>query len=252
MNRILLCEGKTDAVLLGYYLDKVCGYEHTKKVITKQIKINKSDNEFFAWHKKGNDCLLIWGVGGKNCFKPAIEQFYNVLKKSSDDEAYNQFLLVCDRDLEKDNKVILAEYSECFTGVGIPLTNNKVETGEYINSFEQGKSIKTFALVIPDKNLGALETILIDSLKEDEYDRKIVNQSEKFVVETRQIADKYITSDRLELKAKLSTVFAIMSPDKVFNFIDDILKTTVKWEDKESLNDLFKPLIQSLGYGDGE
>ncbi len=28
MNRLILCEGKTDAVLLSYYLEKTCGWMH--------------------------------------------------------------------------------------------------------------------------------------------------------------------------------------------------------------------------------
>ena len=30
MNRLILCEGKTDAILLSYYLGKTCGWEFCK------------------------------------------------------------------------------------------------------------------------------------------------------------------------------------------------------------------------------
>ncbi len=247
MNTIILCEGKTDAVLLGYYLDKICGFTHTNEKINKQLTIGKNkSNEIFEWYSRGNDYLAIWGIGGKDCFKPAIKDFYNVLKKSSEELTYHQFVIVCDRDLQKDDTVILSEYSKCFADSTITLNNNKIQEAEFKNSFGQSKSIKTLAVVIPQDKLGALETVLLDSIKEDEYDRNIVEKSERFVVETRLIADKYISSDRLELKAKLSSVFAIMSPEKVFNFIDDLLKTTVKWEEKKYLNNLFEELIKVL------
>jgi len=28
MNKMILCEGKTDAILLSYYLKKTCGWTH--------------------------------------------------------------------------------------------------------------------------------------------------------------------------------------------------------------------------------
>ena len=251
MNTIILCEGKTDAVLLGYYIDKICRFTHTNEKINKEITIDKKrSNEFFEWHTRNKNCLAIWGVGGKDCFKLAIEEFYNVLKKSSDTLTYRQFIIVCDRDIEKDNEIILSKYSKYFTQSSIILANNQLHKGEFLNSFGQSRSINTFALVIPQDKLGALENALLDSIKEDKYDRNIVENGEKFVKETRLVARKYISSDRLELKAKLSSVFAIMSPEKVFNFIDDMLKTTVKWEEKKYLNDLFEDLVKVLDNGE--
>lgn len=251
MNTIILCEGKTDAVLLGYYIDKLCGFAHTKERINKQITIAmRQSNEFFEWHTRGKDCLAIWGVGGKNCFNSAIEEFYNVLKKSSDTLTYQQFIIVCDRDSEEDDQTIITEYSKCFTQSNFPIANNVLQKAEYINSFEQRKFINTLALVIPQDKLGALETALLDSIREDDYDKNIVEKSEQFVMDTRLVAGKYISSERLELKAKLSAVFAIMSPEKVFSFIDDLLKTTVKWEEKKYLNDLFQELVKVFDNGE--
>jgi hypothetical protein len=37
-----------------------------------------------------------------------------------------------------------------------------------------------------------------------------------------------------------------MSPEKVFGFIDELLMTTVKWEEKSTLMELFDPLIQLI------
>lgn len=250
MNTIILCEGKTDAVLLGYYIDKVCGFTHTKEKINKTITIGQNkENEFFTWHIKGNDCLAIWGIGGKDCFMSAIESFFNVLKKSSDDLTYQKFAIVCDRDMQKDDSIILSEFSQYFSDARMPFENNKIQNGVYFNSFGQAKSIITFTLIIPQDKFGALETVLLESIKEDEYDKKIVEKSDEFVTKIRAIANKYIQSDRLELKAKLSTVFAIMSPEKVFSFIDEILKTTVKWEEKQYVNELFKELIKLTNEG---
>lgn len=54
MNKIILCEGETDAILLSYYLDKVAGWKFCKKVPSEvAIKTDAYDME------QGIDALLV-------------------------------------------------------------------------------------------------------------------------------------------------------------------------------------------------
>ena len=66
MNKIILCEGETDAILLSYYLGKVSGWSFCKKppanIAIKPDAFEQSVN----WYQKGSDRLLICGVGGKD------------------------------------------------------------------------------------------------------------------------------------------------------------------------------------------
>ena len=57
MNKIILCEGETDAILLSYYLGKVAGWKFCKKppayIAIKPDAFEQSVN----WYKKGmTDC----------------------------------------------------------------------------------------------------------------------------------------------------------------------------------------------------
>lgn len=247
MNTIILCEGKTDAVLLSYYIDKVCGFEVVKGKVNKQLTLGQNKgNEFFSWHEKDNDYVAIWGIGGKDCFKRSIADFFNALKKSPDTLTYDAIAIVCDRDLIRNDEIILSEFSDFFLEANIPFANNKVSIGNYLNSFGEKREINSFALIIPQEQFGALETVLLEAIKGNAYDKKIVERSDDFVNQIRYEADRYIKNDRLALKAKLSTVFAIMTPEKVFNFIDEILVTTVKWEDKDYLTELFSELVKLI------
>ncbi len=66
MNKIILCEGQTDAILLSYYLGKVSGWEFCRKP-PKNIAIKEDTfDQSINWYKKGDDHLLICGVGGKD------------------------------------------------------------------------------------------------------------------------------------------------------------------------------------------
>lgn len=251
MNKVILCEGKTDAVLLSYYLNKVCGFEVDKGKVTNQLTLGQNKgNESFSWYRKNNDYLGIWGIGGKNCFKKAISEFFNVLKKSPDTMNYDAIAIVCDRDLEINDAIVLSEFSGFFAEANMIFENNQIRNGDYYNSFGEKRIISTFALIIPQERFGALETVLLEALKGNDYDRKIVEKSDYFVNEIRGDAAQYIKTDRLVLKAKLSTVFAIMTPEKVFSFIDELLVTTVKWEEKEYLNELFGELVEFINQGD--
>ncbi len=99
-----------------------------------------------------------------------------------------------------------------------------------------------FLLVsIPIDQQGALETVLLDAISEDPYDKNIVEKSKSFVSSIRSEAGRYITSDRLQLKADLSVAWAIQSPQKVFDFIDEQIRN-VPGERSETLRDCFREL----------
>lgn len=94
---------------------------------------------------------------------------------------------------------------------------------------------------IPKPKQGALESTLLDSLSENVYDKNIVNKCQKFISGIRSETTKYISSDRLALKAHLSSVFAVMSPEKVFSTLDVVIKNT-PWEKSETLKECFQIL----------
>ena len=68
MNSIILCEGRTDAILLSYYLGRVYGWCYSKKPPKAYTRIEADSNQEVNWYKKNDDYLLIYGVGGKDNF----------------------------------------------------------------------------------------------------------------------------------------------------------------------------------------
>ncbi|MCM1131382.1 MAG: hypothetical protein NC310_07775 [Roseburia sp.] len=81
--------------------------------------------------------------------------------------------------------------------------------------------------------------MLLQSISEKDDDKVIVDKSLNFVEDIKDDASKYLKNKRLILKAKLGTVFAIMSPQKVFSFIDEIIKS-VEWEKSEKILNTFE------------
>lgn len=122
------------------------------------------------------------------------------------------------------------------------MRNNTWEKNTYkLNGFDNTVTINTLLLIIPAESEGALETVLLNSISEDSYDKVIVDDVEEFMNSNQSKYSKYLLNNRLLLKSKLGTVFAIMSPQKVFSFIDEIIKS-VDWEKSALLLKLFEKL----------
>lgn len=238
MNRLILCEGKTDAVLLSYYLEKTCGWMHRKALKSLDIKADERKNESAYWYSKGEENLLICGVGGKDNFDHFFKQKIQAAMINS--SAFSKIAVVTDRD-----KRTVAEIRQTIENVLQPIVshvkNNEWTTNYYQNSFLQETEVDFLLLIIPEEKEGALETLLLDTISENEYDKQIVERSVAYVEEIQPLADKYIHKPRLKLKACLGVTWAIQSPEKVFSFIDEQIRS-VKWEESKILAQCFQKL----------
>ena len=98
-------------------------------------------------------------------------------------------------------------------------------------------------LVIPKEHAGALETVMLSAISENPYDKNIVEKTADFVEKMRTEADRYISTDRLELKAHLGVTWAVQHPEKVFSVIDEQIKS-VRWEEYAALKECFGILCE--------
>lgn len=238
MNRLILCEGKTDAILLGYYLMRTAGWEHEKRA-PKGLEIKTTEkNENVAWYKRGDEMLLICAVGGKDNFGLFFLRYIQrPILNASNGDPFPRIVLITDRDernVEEIESSITQKLSPFFAGT----KNREWVTNRYTDSFDMEKSIETLLLVIPEKHQGALENVMLEAISEEPYDKNIVDKCASFVAELRPEAERYIPTDRMQLKAHLSTVWAIQSPEKAFDHIDMQIKS-VHWEKYETLNQCF-------------
>ena len=238
MNRLILCEGKTDAILLGYYLMKTDDWELERKPPSGLAIKAQEQNENVAWYKKGDERLMICAVGGKDNFDRFFSRdIQRAILNASNGDPFPRIALITDRDdrnIEEIEKDIAKQLSPFFIGT----KNREWIVNRYLDSFGMEKQIETLLLIIPVEHQGALENVMLDAISEDPYDQNIVDKCTSFVASIRPEANRYIATDRLQLKANLSTVWAIQSPEKAFDFIDAQIKS-VQWEKYETLNQCF-------------
>ena len=111
----------------------------------------------------------------------------------------------------------------------------------YSNAYEMEKMLEVLVVVIPKESQGALETVMLEAIAEDPYDRNIIEKVDDFMQQMSKEAEKYLSTERLQLKAKLGVTWAVQFPEKVFSRIDEQIRN-VEWEKSELLKRIFREL----------
>lgn len=238
MKTLILCEGSSDAILLGYYLQRVASWKHAKAPKSSIIKVDK--NESAEWYVRDDDKLLICGVGGNSCFGSFFEN--RIKNPQILQNEFEKIAIVCDRDNKTTDEIIASLLSD-FGGFIHELGDREWKNTMYQDSFKMQQVVSVLLLTIPVEKEGALETLLMDAIGEKPEDKAIVERCQSFVDEMVPIATQYLTSRRLQLKSKLSVIWAIQSPQKVFKFIDEQLQS-VEWENSSVLRSCFRELLE--------
>lgn len=243
MNSIILCEGPTDAILLSYYLGKLYGWRYSAEPPSPSIKIAPKSNQEINWYKRGDDSLLIYAVGGKDNFANAINVYISkILLNYSEQYNFRKIVIIADRDdmniseIEHLHQQWLSPYVQ-------EMKNEHWTQNNFVDAFGNGQTLCALSIIIPVDKQGALETMLLEAISENEYNKVIVDSSRNFVDDVCPNAKKYIKTNRLALKAHLATVFAIISPEKVFSKLDNLIKD-IPWENSKTLNACFNVLAE--------
>lgn len=235
MNKLILCEGKTDAILRSYYLEKTAGWSFSKKGPNGLNIQHPRGNESISWYKKEEDYLLICGVGGKDNFGKFFEErIKNPLVTTN---AFEKIAIVTDRDERSVNEIV-ASMREDMDGFFFDIQDRAWCENLYEDAFKMKKSVLVLLLTIPKEHEGALETVMLSAISEDPYDKNIIEKTADFVKQMRTEAERYISTDRLQLKAHLGVTWAVQYPEKVFSVIDEQIKS-VRWEKYDTLKECF-------------
>ncbi|MGG0208510.1 DUF3226 domain-containing protein [Bacillus mycoides] len=245
MNSLIICEGKTDSILLSYYLKKIKGWSFTtKNVPFKQPKLADNDGSVFSWYKLNDNYLGIWGVGGNSQFSTAISEILKINNLLNDEsKIISKLVMMTDRDNETEAQKIqeLTSFFNAHSQTPIELINNNWIDYEYKNSFQEELLMQISCLIIPFTSEGAIETFLLDALSNiDANNLSLIEEIKQFI---DSLNSPYLRRDRDKLKSKFATTLAIMYPEKTFTPIDQLL-TSIPWEDYKTIQEGFLILEQ--------
>ena len=245
MIRIILCEGETDATLLGLYLEKTTSWRYNTERNPK-LKMNipqtvpLSNKKSFNYIKD-KEHLLICAVGGKDNFGGFFAEYvYPMIKTAHLEETKFRIALMTDADEQAIND-IEEDVSKQLTPYIKNIKNNVWINNSLSNDYEEKSNINFLLTVIPQEGSGALETVLLSALAERDDGAYIVEESEKFIDELEPVS--YLSTDRLKLKSKLGVVLSVFYPDKVFSQFDEQLQI-VDWGKSKELEKCLSKIIE--------
>lgn len=253
MKRVILCEGKTDAILIGYFLIKKFGWIYIKKpekAVLPVLPFDR-DNEVLKWYRhpgKPNQELAIYGAGGIDQIPVKFGDVINRTRQERDPvKRFGRVVLFFDRNNRSE--------AECRDLVEKWIVDNSIETISKLQLYQWSNArialpktpeeyycLRILSIVLPPDSKGNLEVFLTDSIKdESEYDRDLVDKAREFV---KSIPDEpYLNKTRYRPKACLGAILSVMSPDWVFSELDERL-TRVKWEEIGSVEAVYEKLSE--------
>lgn len=251
MKSILICEGKTELILLSYYLGKVYGWESTeisknfgKYDSRKKPRLKKERQQEQEWYILNEDMLSLFSAGGNNRIAKVFE---DILKNQSfaSDEPFERIVIMTDRDDERVEEELLKKIRQLCSEYSVTLhdalQNSQWCAASYENNGDE-RCMKILPIIIPFQETGTIETFLLKCVKEQE--EELVNQCTGFVdglCAIDSIKERYLKSRGVIPKAKFSTYFAIVSPNRTFAEGDRILKS-IPWERYKETQETFDSL----------
>ena len=163
--------------------------------------------------QKGNDGTAIWAVGGKDNFQRPISTLFDKFISNFPFDPIESIVIVRDRDNDTI-EIALSQIQKWFP-FELKLANK--QTVKYETEID-GYEVKVLItpVVIPFFEEGAIETILMNAIAEDGAEGKAVVEGAKEYIcslaESLNVREKYLSHERLLLKAKYAATIAVTNP----------------------------------------
>ncbi|SHH26606.1 hypothetical protein [Thermosipho atlanticus] len=160
MNVLVVCEGNTDATLLGFYLERKRDVEFKPKSKKSFFNINLDSYQKQINLATNDVSIEIISVGGKAKIKKFLEEVKEYLINIRNENGLiDKLVVIVDRDDDTEESIrnLLGPFRTQKVNQWEEISLNNVLFGEL--------KIKTLLLCVPPDKPGALERFLIDSLK---------------------------------------------------------------------------------------
>lgn len=251
MKSIILCEGHDDLWFSAYYLNKVADWDECEKSEREKIwstyripETNKKQSVIYMRHDK--DSCAIWSVSGKDCFIPAIETIINKFISNFPSDPVESIVILRDRDTD-DESAVLSNYSNVF-GNGLVLENKISET--YSKSVDgETVNVKITPVIIPFDDCGAIESLLMESVRESGNEGKIiVEEACKYIdvlKDNPSIGQMYLRHAKDVIKAKYAATIAATNPSHSTGLFQDLM-LLCPWEKTECVKRHFDVVLNAV------
>jgi len=247
MLSAILCEGRTDAILLSYLMNKYAKWRYVKN--KKPFTIGDlQDNEEANWYGRDSTSvpeLLIFGVGGIDNVGRRLDY---LIKRSQDDPnkdlRFGRIAIVVDRDKRTDEE-IGAMIGEWAGYCGVRLTEAIAAGWEksFYTLHKTPVSTEEFSItliIVPPNGQGCLEVFLLEALRSHDSDHKhVVDETAGLITRVKDV--RFLQRIRYHSKAQLGAALSVVSPERVFSELHERLNE-VGWEQIETIEKAYSLL----------
>ena len=246
MKSIVLCEGRDDLWFIAYYLHKTAGWNTCNPSWNNYNVAAQNCRQKVIYLEKGSDSVAVWCVGGKDSFNTVISTIFRKFITDFPFDPINSIVIVKDRDNDTTSEAILTIQRWLPQGVEL---NNKISTPWVTEIDGYDLDIKITPVVIPFTEDGAIETLLMRSIEEQDREGKLIVQAAHTYIDTLlaspDIGAKYLSHDRLVLKARYSAAIAATNPDHSTGLFRDMVMAC-PWEESAYVREHFDVIANAV------
>ena len=242
MKSVILCEGQDDLWFIAYYLHKTAGWVVANEPAEKwtNYKISPlNSRQHVNYLKKDNDSAAIWCAGGKDSFERPVSILFDKFIKEFPFDPIDSVVIVRDRDNDAEQD-ILSEMSTWFPDQ--PRLENKRQSIWEDNIDGYPVSVRITPVVIPFFEEGAIETLLMNAVREKGAAEEFIVSSANAYIDTLtrepKVTAEYLSHGRLVLKARYAAVIAAKNPEHSTGLFQDMVMDC-PWEKSSYVKEHF-------------
>ena len=233
MTELVLVEGVSDVQLISYYLQNVYGWIHENENTLKMKPLDT--HEHIETLSKNGKQLILCGVGGNGKFANFIDR--HRVNSIIIDEDIASLMVVTDRDEASDanvRRVINSSLEKVSVDIG-QWKKNEIE-----DLYGLEKCINTYLLIIPGKEKGALERVIIDALNDIPQETALIQEVVQFIDSLKVGLVPELNQTNKANKATVGTFFSVRNPKNAMRSFG-VFISRIDWSKSESLRQLFLP-----------
>lgn len=249
MKSVIVCEGPDDFWFLAYYLNKKANWDDCpdiKRIWSNYEIPQENKKQTVGYYSKGIDCVAIWNVNGKDSIPNALDVIFNKLIADYPFDPIESIVIVRDRD--NDSELDILSSLQQLISCGIILKNRESSFRETtIDGYQVITRITP--IIIPIEESGAIETVLLNSIKEKNLESSIVvEEACKYIqslVDNPSVGVEYLHHEGEIVKAKYASAIAVTNPKHSTALFQEMVMCC-PWETSQSVAKHFDPVLNAI------
>lgn len=234
MKTLIFCEGTTDLLMLQFVLQYKYGWKYdgfVENTITNRlIKRNLV---------KDGHIIEINSCGGITNIPNNMHKIKEMIEYATKiEELYSKIIIIIDHDTVDSNKKFIEQLNICIGEEFCEEQINSWSEWEIDNQVLGSLKIDLYIECIPERETGAIESIMLEALGTDLGERNLIEESEKFINNIATMQNRYLQKKSRIYKAVFNTYFSIRAPEEKYDERARIL-SAYDWKNNEMLNSSF-------------